>query len=60
MTAELFVGGVGGTLVGSANLGTNGRGNVSFTGGTPDTVRVHSTSTNPAILGGAAIAPVTN
>jgi hypothetical protein len=60
MTAELFVGGVGGTLVGSGNLGNNGRGNVSFTGGTPDTVRVHSTSTNPAVLGGAAIAPVTN
>jgi hypothetical protein len=60
MTAELFAGGVGGTLVGSGNLGTNGRGNISFTGATPDTVRVHSTSTNPNILGGAAVAPITN
>ena len=31
MTAELYAGGVGGTLVGSANLGTSGRGNISFT-----------------------------
>jgi hypothetical protein len=60
MTAELFAGGVGGTLVGSGNLGSNGRGNITFSGATPDTVRVHSTSTNPNILGGAAIAPVTN
>ena len=59
MTAELYNGGVGGTLVGSGNLGTNGRGNINFTGPAPDTVRVHSTSTNPAIAGGAAIAPVT-
>lgn len=60
MTAELWAGGVGGTLVGGGNLGNNGRGNISFTGATPDTVRVHSTSTNPNILGGAAIAPITN
>jgi hypothetical protein len=48
-----------GNIVGSANLGTNGRGNISFTA-TPVSVRVHSTSTNPNVLGGAAIAPVTN
>lgn len=60
MTAELYAGGVGGTLVGSGNLGNNGRGNITFTGAAPDTVRVHSTSTNPNITGGAAIAPVTN
>jgi hypothetical protein len=60
MTAELYNGGVGGTLVGSGNLGTNGRGNINFTGPAPDTVRVHSTSTDPAFLGGAAIAQVTN
>lgn len=57
MTAELFAGGVGGTLVGSGNLGPNGRANISFSA-TPDTVRVHSTSNNPAILGGSASAPV--
>jgi hypothetical protein len=60
MTAELYAGGIGGTLVGSGNLGTNGRGNITFTGSPPDTVRVHSTSTNPDITGAAAIAPVTN
>jgi hypothetical protein len=57
MTAELFA---GATLVGSGNLGSNGRGNIPFTGATPDTVRVHSTSTNLAILGGSATAQVTN
>ena len=56
MTAELLRQGV---LVGSLNLGTGGRGNVPFTGATPDTVRVHSTSNNPAILGGVATAAVT-
>ena len=59
MTAQLFAGGVNGTLVGSANLGSNGRGNITVSA-TPDTVRVHSTSTDPAFTGGAAIAPVTN
>lgn len=57
MIAELFSGGVGGTLVGSGNLGTNGRGNISFSQ-TPDTVRVRSISNNPNILGGVAVAPV--
>jgi len=56
MTAELYA---GATLVGSANLGSNGRGNISFTA-TPDTVKVHSTSNNPAILGGSATATITN
>jgi hypothetical protein len=56
MTAELLRQGV---LVGSLNLGTGGRGNVPFTGANPDTVRVHSTSNNPAILGGVATAAVT-
>ena len=55
MTAELYA---GATLVGSGNLGSNGRGNITFTGANPDTVRVHSTSTNPAILGGSAIATI--
>jgi hypothetical protein len=55
MTGELLDS--GGNLVGSANLGTSGRGNISFTA-TPVTVRVHSTSTDPAILGGSAIAPI--
>jgi hypothetical protein len=57
MTAQLFAGGVNGTLVGSANLGSNGRGNITVSA-TPDTVRVHSTSPNPAITGGVAITPV--
>lgn len=57
MTGELLRNGV---VVGSANLGTSGRGNISFTGANPDTARVHSTSTNPNILGGVATAPITN
>jgi hypothetical protein len=57
MTAEAFAGGVNGTLLGSGNLGTNGRGNITVSG-TPDTLRVHSTSANPAIGDGAAISPI--
>lgn len=59
LTAELYAGGAGGTLVGSGNLAANGRANISVSA-TPDTVRVHSTSKNANILGGTAIAPVTN
>jgi hypothetical protein len=54
MTALLYQ---GGTLVGSGNLGTNGRGNISFSA-TPNEVRVHSNSNDPTILGGTATAPV--
>jgi len=57
MTAEAFAGGVNGTLLGSGNLGTNGRGNITVSG-TPDTLRVHSTSANPAIGDGVAISPI--
>ena len=57
MTAQAFAGGVNGTLLGSGNLGSNGRANITVSG-IPDTLRVHSTSTNPAILGGEAISPI--
>lgn len=56
MTAEALS--AAGFVVGSGNL-VNGR--VTFaTTGTPTTVRVHSTSNDPLILDGVAIAPVTN